>query len=205
MSKKSRTTRSKKAISRKATVRKSAKKKVSARKKAPAPVLIRAKSVTFLADRPLIQRRMSEQVLASVPEAHHKNVLVKVANVNKKTGRCQFGFMRSNLELVDAVVCVVCVKDTPTGQFYVIPPDKCPVELLLRPGESPKWDIYGFKGDMADLYKNTIKKVIQQHQLTREAAMTKAVTEALAADAQKLPEQAAELVSEPAVPNPTVA
>lgn len=91
-----------------------------------------------------------------------KQLAVRTASINAKTGRCLFDFedmTGAGLKADMVAVAVVFKNGRRTGQYYVIPGGKCPKKLLLKPGSTAsKWHAF-YCGSSEDLAK-TIKQTL---------------------------------------------
>lgn len=105
------------------------------------------------------------EILASqLPPDVAEAVLVRISNVNDRTGRCDFKFGRPEDWHGPTKVAVGVILDNNrwTDRFYVIPANLCPSTLFVKPGdENSKWHLYfvdGKKLKVSDVIIDIVKK-----------------------------------------------
>lgn len=104
----------------------------------------------------------AEIVLSQLPADVAGAVLVRISNVNEKTGRCDFKFGLDGHPHTLVAVGVVLDDNRWTDKYYVIPARVCPSTLFVKPGdETSKWNPYfvdGKKLKIADVIVDYARK-----------------------------------------------
>lgn len=87
------------------------------------------------------------------------SIYVRAATLNQTTGRCTFDFSANQTKSNIAVCVALDGRENPIG-FYVIPMNRCPSILLVKPGaENSKYHPYYC--DKADSLSDFIQKMAE--------------------------------------------